>query len=130
VYDVFLVGGTDLAHLRHHGLARVGELQLVVATVLDTPLPRDEALLLQNVDQRDDPTGNDTQLSRQGLLTQAWIDGDQAQDPDIPGLEVEVGKPLGEPGRREGPDLRQQEADPLRRPSVSPSSRIAVTHAE
>jgi hypothetical protein len=115
LHHVVLVGGPDLPHCGQHTAARVGEFQLVVAPVPHAALPHDEPLLLQVVEQRDDPARDHAELLGQRLLAQARLDRDQPQDADIPRLQVEVGQPLRKPGRGERTDLGQQEAEPLRR---------------
>jgi hypothetical protein len=92
-------------------LAALGsQVERVRAPVDGVATSLGEPAMLEVVDKGDYGAAVDPQRTAQCLLGLALVDGELAEHPEVPRVEVEVGKALGEAPMPMGAQLHQQEA--------------------
>ena len=72
--------------------------------------------MFEAVDERDHGAAVDPQRAAQCLLGLALVCGEVAEHPEVPGVKVERGEPLGEPPMPMGAQLHQEEAGTAAQP--------------
>lgn len=117
VEDLTLVRFGDLPQRSQQDLSVRGEMQLVVAAVSAAAGARDQAALLEVVDECDHPTGGGTHPVREGPLAEGGRSADQAQHGRFAGGQPQFTTAAGKSLGHVRPDLREQEGDaPWRSP--------------
>lgn len=107
--EVVLVRAGRLPDPCEHPAALLGHVQLVMTAVLGAAAPFHEPLLLQVVDERDDPARYDAEVGGERALAAPRVHGDHPQQADIRRREAEFADPFAETLRRVCPELGEQE---------------------
>ena len=93
-------------------------MELVVAAVGGAAGARDEAALLESVDERDDPAGHGTDPVSESPLTQAGCPTYQPQNRCLTRRQPQLLAPSGEPFAHVSAQLGEQEGDAWGRPML------------
>lgn len=104
-----LVLASELRKLAHQPFSGRGEVQSVQPPIVRVAATLDIAALLELVDVNDDPAGQHTQLSAEGLLAAAGVGGDGAQDSRVWWAQLDSGHLFSEERRGVMAELSQQE---------------------
>lgn len=91
-----LVLARELGKLAHQPFSRSSEVQSVQSAVVGVAATLDITALLEFVDVDDDPAGQHTQLSAEGLLAAAGVGGDGAQYSRAGRRQIDSGHLFGE----------------------------------
>jgi hypothetical protein len=112
--QVVVVSAAELPHRRQHLPAAVGEVQRVMPPVGGTGPSLDEPLVIERVEDGDNPARHHPHVRRDRLLTAPRRPGDHAQQTRLRRREAERFDALGKPAGRVRADLRNQERGALR----------------